>query len=908
MKGDDMPVKKVAQSRPNALLRRARQEQGWSQQEVANLIGAPQAYMVARWENGTAFPGSAYRQKLSELFAKSPQELGLVRHSLMEAPSSDREAPLQDPAIPLLALPLQMLVGRDREIKDLKELLCGIGAAKRLAIEGLPGVGKTTLVAELALSPEVRTAFPDGVLWAGLGPQPNRQDHLLHWCSLLGITGARQDAQQEHEMLTQALRQALWQRKMLLVLDDVWHIEDALACMVGGPDCIYLLTTRIPEVAVSFAREKMHLDELTQEESIRLLTQIVPMADEMEPDLLASLAQEVGGLPLALTLIGNYLLLQARHRQHRRVRTALLQLQRAEARLRLEQPQAGFKRDPRLPEGVPLSLQAMIDLSGASLREAEKQALTTLSILPAKPASFSREMARTVTGAPTEVLDRLVAVGLLEYRGTNRYSLHQTIAAYARALPGEEHGPEHRLITYVVRYVEQHRAEYGALELELPLILTALELASGLGCQTEFVQCVSAIFYAMRARGFFSLVERLLWQVYEIEKRRDGDQHLMLWYQLGSILRERGAYEQAETVLEEGIALARQQGDPSSLAFLLARSATVAMDCYAYTVAEARYEEALILARQQHDAVCISLILNNVAWMLAIRGDFAQAEDGLQEAVTLARQAGKSSGIAQANLGWIMGRQGKFAEARALLQEALSLAREVHNDLLLSTFHLYLGWTLLWQQEDAQARHHMREALSLARRIERPRIIRRACTLMAFLALREGDLEASETLLQEAHAVLQGACHQADTCLYFIVKGNLLMQQAQFVRAYVLLQKGLVLASRIEHVEYRCALLLLLSAVKRGLGNAKQAYTLQREGLELTFQVGLPLDTQLGQVENRREKEDARQKSRASEPEHIAKTSAPGAELVPTGGGRSNRSSSGLYGHALGKWHRLSWP
>ncbi|GHO98969.1 regulatory protein AfsR [Reticulibacter mediterranei] len=842
-----MPGKKAAQARPNPLLRRARLEQGWSQQEVANRVGASQAHMVARWENGSAFPGPTYRKKLCELFAKNPQELGLVRQSLVEAQPTDSEASLQDPAIPLQALPLQRLVGRDRVLTKLREQLCGTGAVKRFAIEGLPGVGKTTLVAELALSPEVRTAFPEGVLWAGLGPQPNRQDHLRHWCSLLGITEAGQDAQREHERLAQALRQALWKRKMFLVLDDVWHIEDALACMVGGPDCTYLLTTRIPEVAVDFAGEKrLHLEELTQEESIRLLAQIAPMAHKMEPGQLASLAQKVGGLPLALTLMGNYLLLQARHRQHRRIRAALLQLQQAEARLRLEQPQAGFRRDPRLPEGMPLSLQAMIDLSGASLQEAERLALASLSILPPKPASFSEEAALAVMEASTEVLDRLVAVGLLEYRGTNRYSLHQTIATYARGLPRVEHVSEQRMITYVVRYAERHRAEYGALESELPLILAALELASGLGCQTEFVLCASAIFYMLRARGFFSLAERLLWQAYEIEKHREGERHLMLWYQLGSMLRERETCAQAETILEEGIALARQQGTLSSLAFLLARSATIAADRCAYTIAETRYQEALVLARQQNDVSCISLVLNNVAWLFAIRGDFALAEAGLQESLALARQTGKNSGIALANLGWMMGKQGKFAEASALLQEALSLARAASNDLLLSTFHLYLGWTQLRQNEDAQARYHVQEALSLARRMGRPRITRQASTLMAFLALREGNIESSEMLLQEALAAHQGDGHQSDRCLFFIVKGKMLMQQTQYVQACALLQEGLALASQIEHAEYRCGLLLLLSAAQQSLDDLKQASALRREGLALALRVGLPLPVDAG--------------------------------------------------------------
>jgi hypothetical protein len=43
-------VKKAAQAIPNQLLRRARLERGWTQQVVAERIGAPHDLMVSRWE------------------------------------------------------------------------------------------------------------------------------------------------------------------------------------------------------------------------------------------------------------------------------------------------------------------------------------------------------------------------------------------------------------------------------------------------------------------------------------------------------------------------------------------------------------------------------------------------------------------------------------------------------------------------------------------------------------------------------------------------------------------------------------------------------------------------------------------------------------------------------------------
>src|SRR5207244_5115236 len=74
---EGMMVKKAAYATPNRLLRAARMERGWTQQQVADRIGAPLSLNVSRWENGTAFPSAYYIERLCQLFGKSMRELGL---------------------------------------------------------------------------------------------------------------------------------------------------------------------------------------------------------------------------------------------------------------------------------------------------------------------------------------------------------------------------------------------------------------------------------------------------------------------------------------------------------------------------------------------------------------------------------------------------------------------------------------------------------------------------------------------------------------------------------------------------------------------------------------------------------------------------------------------------------------
>src|SRR2546421_8156562 len=70
-------VKKAAHATPNRLLRAARKERGWTQEQVADRIGAPLSLNISRWENGMAFPSAYYIERLCQLFGKSIRELGL---------------------------------------------------------------------------------------------------------------------------------------------------------------------------------------------------------------------------------------------------------------------------------------------------------------------------------------------------------------------------------------------------------------------------------------------------------------------------------------------------------------------------------------------------------------------------------------------------------------------------------------------------------------------------------------------------------------------------------------------------------------------------------------------------------------------------------------------------------------
>ena len=513
-----------------------RHRRGWSQQYVANQVNST-PLNVSRWEHGLTTPSPYFRHKLCALFGMGPVELGLkpgpISISEQEESEEARE-PIYDPAIPLLPSTLSF-IGRAEEMARLKVHLTTGWPSVVSAINGLPGIGKTALALAVVYDEEMRGLMTDGILWAALGPSPDTQSVLSRWGSLLGVTIEETARLTTTEEWVAALRAKIGQRKMLIVLDDAWRFDAVLACKVGGPNCAYLLTTRFPQIALRFAATgTISLKELDEEKSLQLLKQFALEAVTRYPKQVHTLAQAIGGLPLALVLIGNYLRLQSHDRQPRRILAAIDRVQCAQERLRLTVLRSPLEPSSGNPEDR-ISLQAVIEISAQHLGERARNALYALSVLPAKPGSFTEAAALAVCQEPAEVLDELSDVGLLASVKPGYYTLHQVISDYAR-LHLSTPAPLERLISYAVQYAGLHSTEYDKLERESATILAALEAAYAHRQDADLVRGALACAPFLQARGLFRLATHHLKHAYEVantpQDRLNITPYLLCWTEL----------------------------------------------------------------------------------------------------------------------------------------------------------------------------------------------------------------------------------------------------------------------------------------------------------------------------------------------------------------------------------------
>ena len=226
-------------------------------------------------------------------------------------------------------------------------------------MNGLPGVGKTSLAVVIAHDSEVRAHFCDGILWSNLGLAAPLLDILRRWGALLGISEAQLATLNDVSSLATALRIAIGNRKMLLVIDDVCHLEDVLTLCIGGANCAYFLTTRFTHIITRFApNSTIQLRELQEEESVELLHLLAPRVVDAEPERVRELVCSIGGLPLALMLMGNYLRTQTANKLPRRIIAILERLSHASERLQVYELYPLGEKRAGLPDGTLLSLQS----------------------------------------------------------------------------------------------------------------------------------------------------------------------------------------------------------------------------------------------------------------------------------------------------------------------------------------------------------------------------------------------------------------------------------------------------------------------------------------------------------------------------------------------------------------------
>ena len=587
-------------------------------------------------------------------------------------------------------------VGRDDLLTDLVGPLTS-GESLALSAEGLPGVGKTTLAVALAHHPNVLAHFSDGVLWAGLGQDPDVLGVLAIWAEALG--GDVTELAEERARYV-AVKRLIGQRRLLLVLDDAWDSEAASWLRCGGPNCVHLLTTRNKAIATKFAGSPRSLTvpTLAKDPAFALLQALAPQVCQAHPEETRQLTALVGGLPLALELLGGFLAAPRRGLTPGLRQKALAKMADPLERLALAAVRLGSVASTAqtLRETIALSLSALQEEGGAEA----VQAFYALGAFAPKPAAFSWQAATAVAACAEETIAWLVERNLVEAEADDLL-LHQTLAEVAQEELPPEATERHR--AYYLDLVNADREEWRQIEAvyeqikhawqQLPEDETVLDWVWALGLYQE-------------RRGLWR--DKTAWtnrglEVAETEEQKEAEASMLV--NLGYVYNSLGQREEALAYYNRALPIMEEVGNRAGLATTLNNIGSVYNDLGQREEALAYYNRALPIREEVGDRAGLAATLNNIG---GVYNDLGQREEALayyNRALPIREEVGDRAGLAATlnNIGGVYNSLGQREEALAYYNRALPITEEVGDRARLATTLNNIGYVYdsLGQREEA---------------------------------------------------------------------------------------------------------------------------------------------------------------------------------------------------------------
>ncbi|MFD5055108.1 tetratricopeptide repeat protein [Streptomyces tendae] len=615
-------------------------------------------------------------------------------------------------------------LGRTRELKELRadieraglDTLSGRKAprARVLLIAGRPGSGRTALAEELAA--RVADDYPDGVLRARLSePDGTRVPVERLARDLLGALDRSAPPGADEDDLTEDLRTALADRRVLLLLDAVADAEQVDALLPDTPDCLAVAVAEGPLTGIADVRP-CTLGGLDTKSAVELLSRHTgSVRITVDPRAAEQLVELCEAQPAALTLAGGWLAA--------RPQAAVADLVK---HVHAESDESG-------------ALGRVFGLVYASLPGTAARMLRLLSLAPAglvDPHTASALAGCSVSGART-TLDDFVAHGLLravdsplpEYEVPG--CLHGRLSALARKhdRPAELQLARARMLERTVRLLQSCRAVTETdspqarekllatprdlrfphpraaadwLRARRPALLAAARLAVADGeldtlarrLMSQLVRAMVAHFGTRAAAPDLYGIHRLVLDV--AERRELPREKAAALLNLADLDARTGRTAEALVRYRAALDAGREANDPYATGRAMESVGGAHLELGDFDRAADWFGRALAQRLARDERADAARVYGRLATAHTYAGRYGEAVRSWRAAVAGYRKAGDVAAHARAlaELARVQEYAGRPEESLRTCQEAVDWARRAEDDRLQAALHLRLADTL----------------------------------------------------------------------------------------------------------------------------------------------------------------------------------------------------------------------
>ncbi|WP_177244827.1 BTAD domain-containing putative transcriptional regulator [Streptomyces sp. yr375] len=591
------------------------------------------------------------------------------------APDTDIASPLPgaEGACPAqLPADLATFTGRRSELTHVLALLPEDGRPTApvviSAIDGMAGIGKTTLAVHLAH--RVAHRFPDGQLFVdlrGFGPEGSAvtpADAVRGFLEAFGVPPQRIPAGLDAQAAL--YRSLVVNRRVLVVLDNARDAEQVRPLLPGAPGCLVVITSRnhLQGLVAANGAHPLTLGLLTLNEARdTLINRLGAERVAAEPRAVAEIISMCSRLPLALAIVAAHA-----------VAHPTFSLASTAAVLRQSHGSLDSFEDMDAVSNV----RTVFSWSYRALTPAAARLFRLLALHPGP--DVSRAAAAGLAGLSVSQLRPLLAeltgAHLLIHHRPCRYVFHDLLRAYAGELLAAEESEDERraaLDRMLGHYLHTAHAAANliASHREMPHPgpvgegVTPEELADR-RCAMDWFAAEHAVLMAVVGKavetGFDSYVWQIAWTM----------QPYLDW---------RGHWYDQIAVQLTALAATRRKGGPSEQARIHRDLGGAYAQLNRFDNARVHLYDALALYTAIGNGAAQGRVRLNLTFTLHRQGRDREALAQAQQALALYQAAGHRPGAAEslAAIGWCHTMLGDHEQAIASCRLALPLLRELDH-------------------------------------------------------------------------------------------------------------------------------------------------------------------------------------------------------------------------------------